>query len=287
LNIKLLKDRRKTFMLELPEAEVISRQISATLAGKQIGSIIANHTPHKFAWFNGEASTYPERLNGKTLVSARAFGGNVEIHLDGTNLLLGTSIRFHAATEKIPAKHQLLLTFTDATALSASVQMWGALLCYQEGDMLNFIEFDCARGKPSPLYDAFDRAYFDLLFEENTPKLSAKAFLATEQRFPGLGNGVLQDILWTARIHPRRKMFSLSAREKGQMFSAVKHVLQQMVVQGGRDTEKDLFGCPGGYMTILSKNTVGTPCPHCGSLIQKEAYMGGSIYFCTVCQILG
>lgn|GEM_PF-2077218 len=30
-----------------------------------------------------------------------------------------------------------------------------------------------------------------------------KAFLATEQRIPGLGNGVLQDILWTARIHPK------------------------------------------------------------------------------------
>ncbi|MCK9356230.1 MAG: endonuclease VIII, partial [Dehalococcoidia bacterium] len=36
--------------------------------------------------------------------------------------------------------------------------------------------------------------------------------------------------------------------------------------------------------TILSRNTVGQPCPACGTSIQKEAYMGGSIYYCATCQ---
>jgi formamidopyrimidine-DNA glycosylase len=55
---------------------------------------------------------------------------------------------------------------------------------------------------------------------------------------------------------------------------------------GGRDTEKDLFGNMGGYKTILSKNTVQNPCPGCGGTIIKEAYMGGAVYFCPVCQKL-
>ncbi|HEX6384506.1 MAG TPA: hypothetical protein VF177_07540 [Anaerolineae bacterium] len=98
--------------------------------------------------------------------------------------------------------------------------------------------------------------------------------------------GVLQNILWTARIHPRRKMASLTPEEMGQMYGAVKNVLRDMTNQGGRDTERDLFGRPGGYKTILSKNTVGTPCPACGTRIKKEAYLGGSIYFCESCQKL-
>ncbi len=57
-----------------------------------------------------------------------------------------------------------------------------------------------------------------------------------------------------------------------------------MARQGGRDTEKDLFGNFGGYITLMSKNTVGKACPVCGGLIQKQAYMGGSIYFCPSCQ---
>jgi formamidopyrimidine-DNA glycosylase len=68
------------------------------------------------------------------------------------------------------------------------------------------------------------------------------------------------------------------------MYRAVKSVLQEMTEQGGRDTERDLFGNPGSYKTILSKNTAGKPCPACGTIIRKEPYLGGSIYFCETCQ---
>jgi formamidopyrimidine-DNA glycosylase len=79
-------------------------------------------------------------------------------------------------------------------------------------------------------------------------------------------------------------MADLSAGEIGRMFEAVKSVLAEMTERGGRDTERDLFDQPGGYKTVLSKNTVGLPCPLCGTIILKEAYMGGSIYVCQGCQ---
>jgi formamidopyrimidine-DNA glycosylase len=40
----------------------------------------------------------------------------------------------------------------------------------------------------------------------------------------------------------------------------------------------------GRYKTLLSKNTAGKPCPVCGTAIVKEAYLGGSIYYCSGCQ---
>ena len=46
------------------------------------------------------------------------------------------------------------------------------------------------------LSDAFTLDYFKSLIDEATLKLSVKAFLATEQRIPGIGNGVCQDILF-------------------------------------------------------------------------------------------
>jgi formamidopyrimidine-DNA glycosylase len=79
-------------------------------------------------------------------------------------------------------------------------------------------------------------------------------------------------------------MGALTDWEIDAMYDAVKHVLAEMTAQGGRDTERDLFGQPGGYRTVLSKNTVGTPCPACGTVIQKEAYLGGAIYTCSGCQ---
>jgi formamidopyrimidine-DNA glycosylase len=273
-------------MLELPEAVVIAGQINETLPGKQILTAVANQTAHAFAWYTGDPACYNALLSGNTIGSATAYGGEVEIQAGDKVLVISNAPRYLGAGEKRPAKHQLLLEFVDETALSVTIQMWGCLFCYNPGESSGLVDDTRARQAPSPLSDAFDQAYFDGLFDEQTGKLSAKEFLATKQRIPGLGNGVLQDILWTARIHPRRKMASLPEDETGAMYRSLKTVLHEMAACGGRDTERDLFGCPGGYKTILSKNTVGKPCPACGAIIKKEPFMGGAIYFCPGCQPL-
>jgi formamidopyrimidine-DNA glycosylase len=273
-------------MIELPEAIVIARQITQTLGGKRIACAVANASPHKFAWYSGDPAEYDQRLAGKVIGKGAGVAGSIEFAAGDMMLSISAPIRYHQQGEPRPAKHQLLVEFDDGTAISSSAQMWGGFLCFPVGGEAGFPDSDLARSRPSPLTEAFERAYFASLFDAQTPKLSAKAFLATEQRIPGLGNGVLQDILWTARIHPKNKMGELAEKSIDDMFVALKQVLAEMVARGGRDTERDLFGQPGGYATILSKNTVGKPCPRCGARIQKQPYLGGSIYVCEGCQRL-
>lgn len=212
----------------------------------------------------------------------------VEIKAGNTIILLGDGVglRFLEAGEKHPAKHQLLIELEDGSALYATVQMYGGLWCFIEGDFES-VYHQIAREKPSALSDAFSREYFDSLISmPEVQKLSAKAFLATEQRIPGLGNGVLQDILWQAQIHPKTKIKTLTGDQREVLYHKVKTVITEITVRGGRDTEKDLFGIYGGYTTIMSKNSVGQPCKVCGGLIKKGNYMGGSIYFCENCQTI-
>lgn len=273
-------------MVELPEAVALVEQINNTLIGKKVMNATANHTPHLFAWYTGNPTDYHDLLTEKTIQGASTVGDHIEIMAGDMILHLSTPLRYHAEGEKLPMKHQLLLEFEDLTAVSATIQMWGSIFCFRDGDDGGIPDYYASKKRPTPLSDSFDRAFFNSLFDEKTAKLSAKAFLATEQRIPGLGNGVLQDILWTAKIHPKRKMDSLSLEEISNMYHAIKSVLKQMTVKGGRDTERDLFGHPGGYKTVLSKNTVDIPCPACGTFIKKEAYMGGSIYYCEGCQQL-
>jgi formamidopyrimidine-DNA glycosylase len=274
-------------MLELPEAVTVAEQINQTLQGKRIMNVNANRSPHKFAWFYGEPQNYHGLLAEKTIDKAVSYGGLVEIAAGEARILLsdGVNLRYFAPGEKLPAKHQLQLEFEDFSSLIGSVQMYGGLWAFPEGQLDNPY-YLIARQKPPPLTERFDYTFFEALLQEAKPSLSVKAFFATEQRIPGLGNGVLQDILWTARIHPKRKMATLSATELRTLYDAMKTVLTEMVEHGGRDTERDLFGCPGGYQTILSKNTVGKLCPACGTPIKKEAYLGGSIYYCGGCQRL-
>ncbi|NLG52352.1 MAG: endonuclease VIII, partial [Chloroflexi bacterium] len=167
-------------MLELPEAVVMAEQITRTLQGKRIARAIANQSPHKFAWYTGDPAEYHARLAGKVVGSATASAGMVEIKVEDQTLLLSTSMRYYPAGAKLPPKHQLLLEFDDGSAFVASVQMWGCLFCIGAGEKAGFADYETGKGRPSPLTDAFDRAYFDSLFNENTDKLSAKAFLATE-----------------------------------------------------------------------------------------------------------
>lgn len=279
-------------MVEIPECYVLAEQLEQALQGKIIANVIANHDPHKFAWYTGNPNNYGQWLLDKPFVRATpgtaytCGGSNVEIQFGDRLLVISTPIRFHAVGESLPKKHQLLVEFTDDTAISCTVQMWGSLFLLDINNLQIPNGYKVSKG-PSPLEDAFDQTYFDtLLHGENLSKCSAKAFLATEQRIPGLGNGVIQDILFRCAIHPKRKLSTLSDGEWKQLFHSIKNTLKEMTMLGGRDTERDLFGCPGGYRTILSKKTAELPCPICGASIIREAYLGGNIYFCSNCQPL-
>ena len=272
-------------MIELPEAAVLAKQINETVIGKKIKNVVAAHTPHKLAWYFGDPQQYRGLLTGKVVSGATSYGGQLEVAAGKTKLVFsdGVNLRYYGKGAKLPDKHQLLLEFDDGSSLVGWVQMYGGLSAFSEGKNDNKY-YLVAKEKPFPLSSDFDQGHFKSLFDQSAAKLSLKAFLATEQRIPGLGNGVLQDILFNARMHPRKRTGSLSATDQKVLFDSIKNTLSEMTAKGSRDTENDLFGKPGAYKTKLSKNTVGQPCPVCGTLIKKEAYLGGSIYYCARCQ---
>lgn len=273
-------------MLEIPESYFVAKELSQRIKGKVIKNVYANSSPHSFAWYFGDPNDYAALLIGKTIGNTDAYAGQVEIKVQEERILFGDgiNIRLFTPDEKLPAKHQLLIEFEDGYSLVGSVQMYGGLWAFHDGQNENPY-YLVAKEKPSPLNQEFDRNYFNSLMDfDKAPSLSAKAFLATEQRIPGLGNGVLQDILYNAGLHPKRKLKDITAEEMNTLFEAVKFTLKEMADKGGRDTEKNIYGKNGGYITKLSKNTLGKPCPACGTPIKKENYLGGSIYYCERCQ---
>ncbi len=274
-------------MLEIPESTTIARQLNETVRGKAIRRVAASASPHKFAFYYGDPADYDALLTGQVVGDSFGIGAMVEITAGDRRIVFGdgANLRYYDNSRKAPSKHQLLIELNDGSTLVCTVQMYGAVLAFIHGEYDNKY-YLVAKEKPQPLTGIFDRAYFDTLRADGTDKLSSKAFLATKQRIPGLGNGVLQDILFHAGVHPKRRMGTLTEKELEGMFRSVKDTLVEMTRLNGRDTEKDLFGNAGGYRTILSRNTVGKPCPVCGAEIQKAAYLGGAVYWCPVCQPL-
>ncbi|MCD7973085.1 MAG: endonuclease VIII [Candidatus Azobacteroides sp.] len=274
-------------MLEIPESKTMGEQVKAVLSGKKVQTVLPANSPHKFTWYNGDPLLYDKMLKGKTIIDANGHGMFVDIHFDSHFHLTigdGTNMRYYLPYESYPKKYQLLIIFENESFLAFTVSMYGAIYVY-EGELENAYH-QKSRKSVSPLCETFDKSYFDNLFRQVKKNMSVKAFLATEQRIPGLGNGVLQDILFHAGLHPKRKAAELTDFEKEELFYSLKVTLKNMTAQGGRDTEKDLSGSFGKYKTLLSKNTYKNGCPTCGNEITKEAFMGGSVYYCNSCQKL-
>ena len=274
-------------MLEIPESLTIAKQLNATVKGLEIRKVEAAHTKHSFAWYTGEPDFYAETMEGKRLGEAAGWGSYVEIGVGDYRFAVGdgTNLRYYAPGEKLPPRYQTRIELEDGSSLVCTVQMYGSMFLIDPETYDNFY-YQVAREKPMPGTDGFDYAYFRELREQASGNLSMKAFLATEQRIPGLGNGVLQDILLRAGLHPKKKLASVPESRLRQVYQALTETLQKMTAGGGRNTEKDLFGKPGGYAALLSKNTVGKGCPYCGTIIQKTSYLGGTVYFCPSCQEL-
>lgn len=272
-------------MLELPESYTIANQIREHLTGKTVSYIEILQTPHKFAFFNGERDKFEEYLEGQTITGAVFQGGMVQIDTEDCMIVLndGAYPRYYEDKKKFPKKHQFAIYFDDETGIFVSIQMYGGITIFPRGECTDGYYISSST-KPNPLTDGFTLDYFKSLYTAAGKKLSAKAFLATQQRIPGLGNGVLQDILWDAGIDPRYPMQDASEEDFRALYDSVKKVISEMAEKGGRDTEKDLFGQKGNYITQLSKNSLNEPCIRCGYEIHKANYMGGTIYFCERCQ---
>lgn len=290
--------------MSLAENYVISNQFQKTVVGKNIVKAVVNQNPHSFVWFaleprhafcahqtsNQNAEKYEELLVGKTVdkseVHFGAYGTFNFLYIGDRALMFNIPTRYYAKSEPLPKRHQLLLTFDDNSSLVFCGSLGGPIFLFEVDNDGLAIGYKPS-GFPSVLSDDFSHDFFLTLIKNTELKsLSAKAFLATKNRIPGLDNFILHEILWEAKVNPKSKMAALTEDDFINMYAAIKKVFPEAIKTGGRDTEKDLFGSWGGYITKASKNTLGKPCKRCGDLILKEAYLGGAVYYCPSCQPL-
>lgn len=275
-------------MIELPEACTIAGQMNATIRGKRIGSVTRGNSPHKFAFYTGTPEEYATIMTGKSVGEADVDGSFIVLGIGDQHVLLlgegGEKIIYHSNAKTLPKKHQFLVEFDDATYLTVSVQGWGAIQLWERAGLSEH-PFMGKKGL-SPLHEKFSMDYFLGLFAQLPEKdgRSVKYFLISEPGVRGIGNGCLQDILFQARIHPRRKAVDLREDEREMLYVAVTETIQQAVQKGGRDSECDLFNQPGQYTRILHSKSVGTPCPNCQTPIEKNTFLGGAVYYCPQCQ---
>ena len=275
-------------MFELPEYINFVKQMNSVLPGKTILEGWLGNTPHKFVWYNRTHEEFSSLTADKTAGASSARGRWLFIPLEPGYVLVfgecGGRLLVHEPGAALPEKHHLLIRFSDGSALSAFTQMWGAMELYEQGTEL---ERQYIKGmRTTPAEPGFTYPYFDSLIDEllKGEKRSVKSLLTQDQVIPGLGNSIAQDIMFRARLAPRRPLAELTPGMRRDLFDAILDTVREVIAAGGRSDELDLFGKLGGYVRLMSSATAGKPCPECGAAIQKMQYLGGACYFCPSCQ---
>lgn len=273
-------------MFELPEYMTLSKQMNKVLRGKKIRRGVLGNSPHKFVWYNRKHAEFEKLTRDKTVGEARAEGRWLFIDLKpGYELLFGEcggKMLYHPPGIDLPKRYHLWLAFEDGSSFTATTQMWGAYELYETGKARNRKYVKDMRTTPTD--DKFTFEYFCRLIDTLPGKKSVKGLLTQDQLIPGLGNAIAQDIMFTARLHPRHPVEELTKDNRRKLHKVIITTVRDVIKKGGRYDEYDLHGNLGKYVRVMDKNAVGHPCPECGTKIQKIQYLGGACYFCPECQ---
>lgn len=276
-------------MFELPEFVTLARQINQVVAGKVIHSGALGNSPHKFVWYNRNHEEFTELTTGRIVGQTTTRGKWLFVPLEPGYVLLvgecGGKLLYHAVGAKLPDRYHLRLRFSDSSALTAMTQMWGAMELYEAGQEQ---ERQYVKGmRTTPIEPEFTFDYFAGLIDSLLvgPKRSVKGLLTQDQLIPGLGNAIAQDILFRAGLHPRHPIADLNQAQRRDLYDAVLITVQEVIAEGGRNDEVDLYGQPGGYERLMDRRATGQPCPTCGTPVEKIQYLGGACYFCPRCQV--
>lgn len=279
--------------IELPEAKILSKQMSKELRGKQIWACQLQDYEklQKIGLINKNLSDF-DRLAGGRIESVSSRGNVIRMKLDnGMNLILapeyGGRILYHTKGRIVPAKFHFKLCFSDDTTLTVALTSMGVIHALKNNELENSYVYkrDFLSTVSSPIGEKeFTFEQFSRNLTDKTVNIKS-ALVGKNAVVVGLSNSAYQDIIYRARIHPKRKASDLTESERRAVCNAIKFVVQKRIQSGGKTQFVDLYGKQGSYTPAMGPNMKEQACPTCGTRVENLSLGGGQVYFCPKCQI--
>ena len=137
-------------------------------------------------------------------------------------------------------------------------------------------------GDIGPDAGAFD--WDEATFAERArAKRSEVRNLLQDQTFlSGIGNAYADEILWSASLHPKRRVGSLSADELSRLYGSLRAVVAAGLVEVRRAMPAELGVKPRTHLKVRGR--AGSPCPRCGTTIMRRRKGQDDVDLCPRCQ---
>jgi len=275
-------------MPELPEVETVRRMLAGALPGRRVARASVSRQRLRTA----SLAALPRRLVGRTFAEPRRTGKFLLLDLDaGLTLLshLGMSGRWlfwpagRRPDDSLGHVHLRLAFEGGATLWFQDVRRFGMLRVVPTSALARDPSLRLLG--PDPLASPRDGGA--LREAARGARTSIKTWLLDQRRIAGLGNIYASEVLFRARVHPRRLAGALTREEWRRVAAEIPAVLEESIARMGTtfSTYRTIWNEPGQYGDeLLVYDREGEPCRACGAPIRRIVQAGRSTYLCPDCQ---
>lgn len=268
-------------MPELPEVETTRRGLDPHVAGRRLVALTVHD--RRLRW--PVPADLPARVAGQLITGTGRRAKYLLIRLETGTLLvhlgMSGSLRvLPADTPRVAHDHYDLLLESGNTLRFNDPRRFGSL---------HFISGDpgqhplLARLAPEPFSGEFTAEYLWRITRRR--RASIKQVLMNSRLVVGVGNIYASEILFRARIRPRRRAQSLTQEEVRRLVKDVRAVLSHAITVGGT-TLRNYVGVDGepGYFKQRLYVYEREECRLCRTAIRQLTQQGRSTYYCPICQ---
>lgn len=274
-------------MPELPEVDHIVRYVRPRLVGRRITAL---ETPGGLPRGHDARGTSPLRLvKGRRIEAVDRRAKLILLRLDQRTLVLHLKLTgkcwIKDAAEEPTRSTRLRLVLDDGHTLDvedARKLGWSRLL---EDDALEAL---LAPHGPEPLEPAFTLPFFREHIARKRGRL--KPLLLDPEFVAGIGNIYADEVLFAAKLHPRRLASTLSPREVATLHRSIVASLSRAVADRTSEVPDQTrvgSGARGASKHIRTRRVfqrAGEPCPRCGETILRTVVATRGTYLCPRCQ---
>lgn len=276
--------------VELPEATILAEQMNQEVLGKQVKSCQTQESKglQRIGMLEPDLTIF-DQLAGAKIEQIMPRGNVIIVKFDNKlNLVIGLEYGgelFYYSDQNDASSFHVKLIFTDNTAMTVRLTSMGVIQLLMDTFLDNSYvykrDFDDTKLSPSDKDFTFEQ------FSARTSKLNKmlkSVLVGKDAIVVGISNSTFQDILYRAKLHPKRKASELSTEETRRLYDAIKFVVNERIRLNGKEDFKDMHQKHGGYVPVMGPHMKEQTCPECGTPIQKLSHGGGHVYLCPTCQ---
>lgn len=274
-------------MPELPEVETIKEDLRELVVGSRVEGV---EVLDERLVEEPSVEEFTNGLSGWRVEGARRRAKHLIVELEGGRravfqLKIGGQLLLVPPVEKPATALMLVLRLEGESGerrllLRDETSFSRARLLSEEG-----LEARLSHLGPEPLEDEFSVEYLQRV--AGSRKAQLKPLLLDQDVVSGIGNIYVDEILYDARLHPRRKANTLSAGDWQGLYEAIRENLSDGIAHRGTTVRlyRDVLDRGGhhqDYLRVFEHH--GEPCPACGGRIVREKVGGRPTHYCPSCQ---